>query len=178
VKKKLSPEDLTLWKVNTRDVKRLHKEKNIEVIHSSSHEAKIIDKGLPQKKSSINPVTPKSLPSSLGRKDFRHFKIEAQLDLHGYTLKAAYQALEDFLLWAQEKRIKGVLIITGKGSLSAKNTLRHSLPQWIEDTPLRNLVLSLHHPAKVQDGGTGAFYMEVRRKRKLHQDLKTLQKKS
>jgi DNA-nicking Smr family endonuclease len=47
--------------------------------------------------------------------------------------------------------------------MSSENTLRHQVPRWLKETPLRRLVVSLHHPAKVQDGGTGAFYVEVRR---------------
>ena len=92
------------------------------------------------------------------------FEIDARLDLHGMTLDQAYTALERFLLGSQERGVKTVLVITGKGALSAETTLRSMLPRWLKETPLRNLVSSLHHPAKPQDGGRGAFYVIVKKR--------------
>lgn len=173
VKQKLPPEDLRLWKINTRDVTPLAK------IEQKTEESPDVPP-LPKKHTLINSVKtqrnvallpPAPLPS-LGRKELRRLKIEARFDMHGLSLKAGYDALEEFLRYAQGKGIKTVLVITGKGSMSAENTLRHQLPRWVEDTPLRQLVSSLHHPAKPQDGGSGAFYVEVRREGKSRRTLK------
>jgi DNA-nicking Smr family endonuclease len=112
-----------------------------------------------------SPILLLSLPS-LGRKEIRRIKIEARFDMHGLTLHTGYEALERFFIGAQERGLKTVLVITGKGSMSAENTLRSQLPRWLQETPLRRFVSSLHHPARLQDGGTGAFYVEVRRVQK------------
>jgi|GEM_PF-4824494 len=54
--------------------------------------------------------------------------------------------------------------------MSAENTLRSQLPRWLQETPLRRFISSLHHPARLQDGGTGAFYVEVRRVKKTRRE--------
>ncbi len=166
--KKLTPEDLHLWKVNMREVKPLH----TPLPHSDPEPlppppaSPLVKTETPLKQQR---VTPQIQHLSLNRKEIRRFKYEARLDLHGLALEKGYQVLEKFLSTAQERGIKEVLIITGKGALSETRTFRHQLPRWVEEAPLRNLVLSLHHPAKLQDGGTGAFYLRVReRKNRTH----------
>jgi DNA-nicking Smr family endonuclease len=173
VKQKLPPDDLRLWKINTRDVKPLAK------VEQKTEESPDVP-SLPKKHTLTNPARaqksvaplPPAPPPSLGRKELRRLKIEARFDMHGLSLKAGYDALEEFLRHAQGKGIKTVLVITGKGSMSAENTLRRQLPRWVEDTPLRQLVSALHHPAKLQDGGSGAFYVEVRREGKSRRTVK------
>lgn len=161
--KKLTPKDRHLWKINTREVKPLCKSITQNDLEPLSP---------PPTAASVKPIHPsrkQRIPPHihhppLKRKEIRRFKYEARLDMHGLTLEKGYQVLKQFLSAAQERGIKEVLIITGKGSLSEIRTLRHQLPRWVEEVPLRDLVLSLHHPAKLQDGGTGAFYIRVRRK--------------
>jgi hypothetical protein len=177
VTQKLPPEDLHLWRINTRDVKPL----NIQQEK---------DQALPPKPAKVPPSssTPlpkpkKSTPSpppllSLERRQLKRVKIEARFDMHGLSLEKGYNALARFLQNAQQKGIKTVLVITGKGSLTSENTLRHQLPFWIEETPLRQFVTTLHHPAKIQDGGTGAFYLELRKQNKVNPTyLKAIKKK-
>ncbi|MBI2706952.1 MAG: Smr/MutS family protein [Proteobacteria bacterium] len=162
--KKLTPEERRLWRLNTRDVTPLSKDaqKGEEVVEKPPPLKTPAVKPAPKVKKVASPVLPPSLPS-LGRKEVRRLKIEARFDMHGLTLHTGYEALERFLIGVQERGLKTVLVITGKGSMSAENTLRSQLPRWLQETPLRRFVVSLHHPAKLQDGGTGAFYVEVRR---------------
>lgn len=169
--KKLTPEERHLWQLNTRDVRPLSKE-----VHKSEE---LPEKSLPPKTPTIKPspkvkkitvpVPPSPLPS-LGRKEIRRIKIEARFDMHGLTLQTGYEELERFLIGAQERGLKTVLVITGKGSMSAENTLRSQLPRWLQETPLRRFISFLHHPARLQDGGTGAFYVEVRRVKKTRRE--------
>lgn len=166
MKKKLSLEDLQLWKNQLKDVKPLSKE----------------EKGLkepsPLKKSKLPPPRPRSLerpffpvsrPSlpiqDFGRKELRHLKVDGRLDMHGMTLDEGYAALERYLSYAQEKGFKIILVITGKGALSAENTLRHQLPRWIKESAFRHLVSSFQAPAKQRDGGQGACYIGVRKRK-------------
>jgi len=161
---KLTAEEIRLWKAQLKGVKPLSKTvKEPNVIEEQKQEKKPPLQKPTVKKQLI--VSPPSLPpQSFSRKELRHVNIEARLDLHGMTLEGGYQALEQFLRRAQERGFKTVLVITGKGSLSSERTLRHQLPRWLQETPLRSLVSFLHHPAKPQDGGQGAFYVGVRKK--------------
>lgn len=166
MKGKLPSEDLQLWKNQLKDVKPLSKEE------------KGLKEPLPLKKHKLPPPRPRSLekPSPVsrplpplqdfGRKELRHLKMDGRLDMHGMSLDEGYAALERYLHYAQDKGFKTVLVITGKGALSAENTLRRQLPRWIKETALRHLVSSFHSPAKQQDGGQGACYIGVRKRRK------------
>ena len=89
--------------------------------------------------------------------------IEATLDLHGMTVAKAQPKLIDFLLCAQRRDLRCVVIITGKGR-EGQGILRQSLPQWLTDQPLRAIILR-HYPAQPKHGGSGAFYVLLRRNR-------------
>lgn len=162
MKGKLPPEDILLWKREMRDVKPLDRPKP----EKEAPEARPKVKSTTPLKKEIKPGILSASPQVLGRREFRRFKIEARLDLHGMSLETARDALEHFLRRTQDKGLKTVLVITGKGSLSSENTLRHQLPRWLEEAPIRGLVYSFHHPAKPQDGGQGAYYVILRRGKK------------
>jgi DNA-nicking Smr family endonuclease len=163
MKDKLTPEELHLWKLHMKDVKPLSR-KVPQPEKPSAPKIRVPQKP-PLKRIAKSPPSPVSL-QAFGRKNLRHLKVDARLDMHGMTLEGAYQALEQFLVRAQERGFKTVLVITGKGALSAENTLRHQMPRWLEETHLRHFITGFHHPAKPQDGGPGAFYVGVRRIKK------------
>jgi DNA-nicking Smr family endonuclease len=86
-------------------------------------------------------------------------RIEARLDLHGMTQAEAHGELEVFLARADAARQRCVLVITGKGGV-----LRAGVPRWINEQPNRSRVLAFS-PAQPRDGGAGAFYILLRRRR-------------
>jgi DNA-nicking Smr family endonuclease len=100
--------------------------------------------------------------------------VEARIDLHGMTLANAERALSKFLRdgIAQQKRC--LLVITGKGSIRSDNeieimqkgrgVLRAWLPDYLKRGPWRDQILGLA-PARPDMGGTGAFYVLLRRQR-------------
>jgi len=91
--------------------------------------------------------------------------IDKKIDLHGMTQAAAKAALEKFILSAQKQDKRTLLVITGKGSRSTGGgVLRRMLPQWLELPPLKGLALALT-PARAEDGGDGAFYLRLRKKK-------------
>jgi|GEM_PF-5507877 len=113
--RKLTPEERRLWQLNTRDVTPLPKDiqKNEDLVEKPPL-PKIRDpKPSLKVKKPTSLVLPPSLPS-LGRKEVRRLKIEARFDMHGLTLHTGYEALEHFLIGAQERGLKTVLVITGK----------------------------------------------------------------
>jgi DNA-nicking Smr family endonuclease len=98
--------------------------------------------------------------------------VERRLDLHGYTLDAAYATLRAFIVQAAGDGMRCVLVVTGKGDPLAtpvpgqrpRGAIRREFPHWLMRDPLCHLVLRAV-PAQVSDGGVGAFYVYLRRAR-------------
>lgn len=89
------------------------------------------------------------------------YPIDARLDLHGLTQAEAYALLGRFLLVAQGRGNRCVLVITGRG-LRRGGTLRAMTPRWLDTVPVRSRVLA-YAPARQQHGGEGALYVLLRR---------------
>ena len=92
--------------------------------------------------------------------------IEGRLDLHGMTQAEAHRELDHFLASAHEANRRCVLVITGKG-LRADGTvgvLRSAVPGWLNQPPNRARIVAFCH-AVPRDGGTGALYVLIKRKR-------------
>ena len=96
------------------------------------------------------------------------------LDLHGYSLAEANNKVKNFILKSFVEGIEKLIIITGKG-IHSKNEmdpfvskklgiLRYSVPDFIsKDLELKDVIKNLF-PAKIEDGGEGAFYIYLRKK--------------
>ncbi len=91
-------------------------------------------------------------------------EIEARLDLHGMTEAEAHGALERFIAGAAAAGRRCLLIVTGKGSGGKIGVLRAAVPRWLGEGPNRGLVLDFV-PAQPRDGGAGALYVLLRRRR-------------
>ncbi|TAN46607.1 MAG: DNA mismatch repair protein MutS [Rhodospirillales bacterium] len=89
--------------------------------------------------------------------------IEGRLDLHGLTESEAHGALNRFLAMSRALGRRCVLVITGKGA-EGKGVLRTALPRWLNTPDMRPLVLAVSQ-AQPKDGGTGAFYVLLKRNR-------------
>lgn len=91
--------------------------------------------------------------------------LEGVLDLHGLRQGEAQERLIKFLTDGYHAGRRCVLVISGKGSRNGEaGVLRRMVPHWLELPPLSPIILS-HCPAKQKDGGEGAFYVLLRRKR-------------
>ena len=91
--------------------------------------------------------------------------IEAVLDLHGYRQEQAEEALEAFLLRCQERGLRSVVVVTGKGRIGeAAGVLRARLPDWLNRPQNRARVLAVSQ-AQPKHGGAGAFYILLKRRR-------------
>jgi DNA-nicking Smr family endonuclease len=112
----------------------------------------------------------------MDRKSFQKMKRgksvpEARLDLHGMNVAAAHSALAGFILSAQTKGKRLVLVITGKGRVTddtgpipvRPGILRQQVPQWLGLAPLSSAVLQVSE-AHQRHGGSGAFYVYLRRR--------------
>jgi DNA-nicking Smr family endonuclease len=116
-------------------------------------------------------------PVQMDRKNYTRMKRgklvpEARIDLHGMTLAAAHPRLMSFILRAHGDGARLALVITGKGKNkpdegpipTRHGVLRHQVPQWLSMPPLGALVLQIA-PAHQSHGGTGAYYVYLRRGR-------------
>jgi DNA-nicking Smr family endonuclease len=96
---------------------------------------------------------------------------DARIDLHGMTADRAKAELTGFIFAARHRGDRVVLVITGKGRKGGdsiapdrQGVLRHAVPQWLRAAPLGPMVLQVT-PAHRKDGGTGAYYVYLRRVR-------------
>lgn len=85
---------------------------------------------------------------------FRGGKLPAvrTLDLHGRTVQRAHGALEQFLHQAVADGVRCVEVITGRGSGEAGGVIRREFPLWLNQAPLRGLILGAAHPHALNPG--------------------------
>ncbi|MCW8826282.1 MAG: Smr/MutS family protein, partial [Gammaproteobacteria bacterium] len=85
-------------------------------------------------------------------------RVEAELDLHGFTVNEARVELTEFLHFAMESGLRCVRIIHGKGK-SSQPILKQKVDYWLRQ---REEVLAFCSAIN-RDGGTGALYLLLRR---------------
>ncbi len=102
---------------------------------------------------------------SLERLRRGRMEIEAELDLHGHTRAEAHRELAAFIEGQAGAGRRCVIVITGKGSTrEGGGVLKSAVPDWLNEPELREHVLAFSH-ARPNDGGEGALYVLLRRKR-------------
>lgn len=97
---------------------------------------------------------------------------EGRIDLHGMTMDKAHPALIGFVQRAHSQGKRLVLVITGKGKHRDDGgpipvrfgVLKHNVPQWLKMAPLNHIVMQVQE-AHISHGGTGAYYVYLRRSR-------------
>ena len=100
------------------------------------------------------------------------FKTKS-IDLHGYTLDQANKKIEEFIQYSYSEKINKIIVVTGKGlhSQNEKNPyvskdlsiLKHSVPTFIyNNRNLMKLITELKD-AEIKDGGSGAFYIYLKK---------------
>jgi DNA-nicking Smr family endonuclease len=92
-------------------------------------------------------------------------RIEDRLDLHGMTQAEAHRALATFVRNSRRAGFRCVLVITGRGlGPYGPGVLKSMVPRWLEEAELRGYILAIAR-AQPRDGGTGALYLMLRRRR-------------
>ena len=109
------------------------------------------------------------------KKNIRHEKLK-KIDLHGYTIEEANKEVEQFIQKCFYESVTKIIVITGKG-LRSKNVenpylskdlsiLKYSVPEFIENNKsLMRMIIEITD-AKIEDGGSGAFYIYLKNKNK------------
>jgi DNA-nicking Smr family endonuclease len=115
----------------------------------------------------------------LPNKDINLKKVKNQkiksLDLHGYTLDQANKKIKEFIIENYNKEVNKLIIVTGKG-LRSKNEsnpyvskdlsiLKYSVPEYIKNN--KSIMKHIYEirEAKIEDGGSGAFYIYLKNKK-------------
>lgn len=187
--KMLSEEERGLWKQATSGVERLKKDKkqSVEVEKPStttqkSRSVELKSDGVYQEyfgsefkndplcsEERINLGTPEKdkAGKDLDRRTDERLRkgrlpIDATLDLHGYSKVRAKSLLSTFLQKSYQDGKRCILVITGKGRLSAPGVIRQALPEFLEEPPLSSIVLKAYQ-ARPQHGGSGAVYIYLRK---------------
>ena len=163
MKNSLTPEDKALWEMLMKGVDRLKKEKTAFTFPPHSVTPKKKFKPFNQQRT-VNCSQKNYQLVTLQPRDLKNIVIDGYLDLHGYTLEKADQALNNFIASSQQSNRRWVLIITGKGlhSTDGRSTLKKFVQEWFNQNT--HFVIGFSE-SKPQHGGTGAFYVKIRRLR-------------
>lgn len=181
-KRKPAPGESALWRAVTRDVRPIKREPAV------SADADEAEKPGPARKKAPAPTTPaasvrkaaappRAAPAithgraagvdrrTLDRLRRGQLAIEAEIDLHGHYRESAHRALSAFILGQAEAGRRCVRVVTGTGfTREGGGVLRDAVPRWLNEAPLREHVLAFSH-ARPDDGGAGALYVLLRRRR-------------
>ena len=97
------------------------------------------------------------------------------IDLHGYTLEQANIAIEKFILKSFEEKVSKLIVVTGKGIHSDVekdpyvskdlSILKYSVPEFIHNNQNLMKLINDIQDASIEDGGSGAFYIYLRKKK-------------
>ena len=175
-------EDVAIWKRLTDGVKAYEREPPPSTIRRSAPQPKTRHKpstasSAPAFRPGQGPA-PKQAPDPVDLRRGDHagldrstrrrlaqgqLAIEARLDLHGMTAAQAERHLSRFINTALGDGKRCVLVITGKGA-NNNGVLKRLVPMWLKSPPLGAKVLALSQ-AVPADGGDGALYVMLRRRR-------------
>ena len=101
-------------------------------------------------------------------------KKTRSLDLHGKTLDEANQIIENFIRKSYEDKVHKLIIVTGKGLHSSNEKdpyvskdlgiLKYSVPEFLKNNSELKKIISEIKDASINDGGSGAFYIFLKKK--------------
>ena len=97
------------------------------------------------------------------------------IDLHGFNLEEANKTIEHFIIKSYEEKINKLIVVTGKGIHSQNekdpyvskdlSILKYSVPEFITNNLNLMKIINDIQDAKIEDGGAGAFYIFLKRKK-------------
>jgi DNA-nicking Smr family endonuclease len=93
-------------------------------------------------------------------------KIDKTIDFHGKTLNEAFDLLKETVNYGHKYGLRCILFITGKGerNVDSANTIKNSFASWLKNPEIVGKIIK-YAPATQKDGGDGAMYVLLRRKR-------------
>lgn len=189
----LTPEEYRLWQEATRQINKLRpNEKDAPLLQQHDAPKSTLPEKPGKSAATVTPDTPRSHPephlpplvsgayagvdaATTRRMKRGQLPIDRRIDLHGMTREVAFDALGAFIQDSYAAHHRMVLVITGKGIRrphSAKDgqwegrsgVIRDSLPAWLNHPSLRPCILGFDVAQPIH-GGSGAFYILLKRKR-------------
>ena len=110
------------------------------------------------------------------KKETNKTYLTRSIDLHEYTLELANKAVENFIIKSFLDNVNRLIIVTGKGihSNNEKNPyvskdlsiLKYSVPEFISNNQKLMKMIYDIQDAKIEDGGSGAFYIYLKKNKK------------
>jgi DNA-nicking Smr family endonuclease len=197
-KRVLADDDHDVWSHTTQSVEPLKKVKDRHhpaserpAVHATvkpnvdTQKPKVTKASVTKTAGAAPAQTPKSKTpppiATFDRKKVRKIRsgqvdLDGKIDLHGMRQDEAHDALVRFLMRAQSKGWRWVLIITGKGKRADRDddapfdmtqerqrgVLKRNVPRWLDEPDMRMLVVS-YTTAAIQHGGEGALYVHLRK---------------
>ena len=175
--KKISDQDKQDWEDFLKNKK---KTPDTDTVKNKSLSDKIIVKASDQDKQDWEDFlkNKEKMPNKdfVNKKNVRYEKIK-KIDLHGYTIEEANRTIEQFIQKCFDESVTKIIVITGKG-LRSKNVenpylskdlsiLKYSVPEFIESNLSLAKMIIETTDAKIEDGGSGAFYICLKNKFKI-----------
>ena len=117
------------------------------------------------------------LPNKDFKKDIKLSFKTRSIDLHGYTLEEANKSIENFIIKSYQEKINKLIVVTVKGIHSQTekdpyvskdlSILKFSVPEFISNN--KNLMKIIYEmkDAKIEDGGSGAFYIFLKKNKSI-----------
>ena len=106
--------------------------------------------------------------------EIQQIKRVRKLDLHGHSLNDANKIVKKFIIESFNKNYEKLIIVTGKGSRSKSyenpyisenlSILKNSVPEFIKSNENLMKMIKSIEGAKIEDGGSGAFYIYLKNK--------------
>ena len=119
-------------------------------------------------------LSDEKLPNKDIKKSRRQAFKTKSIDLHGYTLEEANRSIEIFINQSFKDRISKLIVVTGKGIHSQNHKdpyvskelsiLKYSVPEFIKKNKSLMKIINEIKDANVEDGGSGAFYIYLKKK--------------
>ena len=114
------------------------------------------------------------LPNKDLKSDKKKISKTKHIDLHGFTLDRANKAIEKFIGDCYQNGVYKIIVVTGKGLHSNVerdpyvskdlSILKYSVPEFIENNlELMKKIIEIKD-AEIEDGGSGAFYIFLKKK--------------
>ena len=112
----------------------------------------------------------------LKKSNHKIFKTKS-IDLHGYTLEEANKTIEEVIHKSFKEKINKLIVVTGKGLHSQNDNdpyvskelgiLKYSVPEFIENNKNLMSIINEIKDASIEDGGSGAFYIFLKKNRSI-----------
>jgi len=114
-----------------------------------------------------------NLPNKDKLEKYQKIKKIRSLDLHGYSLDNANQAVDNFIKKSYQEKVYKLIIVTGKGIHSDNekdpyvskdlSILKYSIPEFVKNNAELMSIISEIKEANIEDGGSGAFYIYLKK---------------